>query len=134
MLYQVIGNQFLVIKKTWPGLFIVFCGAIINLSCNYYLIPVLGIEGAGIATVIGYATSVCICSGVLIKMKLLEISNKFLFAAFLIIANILVWRIFVQTDIWLGLLLSLIMVILYLYIYRKNIVENFSKYYENNFK
>ncbi len=134
MLYQVIGNQFLVIKKTWPGVFIVFCGAIINLLCNYYLIPVLGIEGAGIATIMGYATSVCICSGVLIKMKLLEISNKFLFAAFLIIANILVWRIFVQTDIWLGLLLSLIMVILYLCIYRKNIVENFSKYYENNFK
>ena len=128
MLYQVIGNQFLVIKKTWPGVFIVFCGAIINLLCNYYLIPILGIEGAGIATVMGYATSVCICSGVLIKMRLLEISNKFLFAAFLIIANILVWRIFVRTDILLGLILSLIMIILYLYIYKDDILIIKSKF------
>ena len=92
------------------------------------LIPVLGIEGAGIATVMGYITSVCICSAVLIKIKLLEVSNKFLIATFLIIANILVWRIFVQTDILLGLVLSLIMVILYLYIYKDEILIIKSKF------
>lgn len=128
MLYQVIGNQFLVIKKTWPGIFIVFCGGIINLSCNYCLIPVLGIEGAGIATVMGYTLSVCICSAVLIKMKLLEISNKFLIATFLIIANILVWRIFLRTDILLGLALSLIMIFLYVYIYKEDILKIKNKF------
>lgn len=128
MLYQIIGNQFLVIKKTWPGVFIVFCGAIINLLCNYYLIPILGIEGAGIATVMGYITSVCICSCVLIKMKLLKISNKFLIATFLIIANILIWRIFLRTDVLLDLLLSLIMTFLYVYIYKEDILEIKTKF------
>lgn len=126
MLYQVISNQFLVIKKTWPGVLIVFCGGIVNLLCNYFLIPVLGIEGAGFATVMGYTASVCICSFVLLRMKLLEISKKFLYAVFLIIINILLWRLFAQTDMLFGLMLFLIISVLYLYVY-KNDVHNLIK-------
>lgn len=123
MLYQVLGNQFLIIKKTWPGVLIVFGCVVINLLCNYFLIPILGIEGGGIATVIGYAASVFICSVVLLKMELLKISNKFLLATFLIVVNILIWRVFLQDNVLFGLLAAFTLTVLYLYIYKENILE-----------
>ena len=54
MLFQVACNQFLVIKKTWPNMLILSSGVVINIVINYFLIPVLGIEGAAIATLLGY--------------------------------------------------------------------------------
>ena len=45
MLYQVIANQFLVIKKTWPSMLILSCGAILNIFLNLFLIRIIGIEG-----------------------------------------------------------------------------------------
>ena len=57
MLFQVAANQFLVVKITWPNLFILSVGAIANIEINYFLIPVLGIEGASLATLMGYAIS-----------------------------------------------------------------------------
>ena len=102
---------------------IVFGCVVINLLCNYFLIPILGIEGGGIATVIGYAASVFICSVVLLKMELLKISNKFLLATFLIVVNILIWRVFVQDNVLFGLLAAFTLTVLYLYIYKENILE-----------
>ena len=58
MLFQVACNQFLVIKKTWPNMLILSSGVVINILINYFLIPVLGIEGAAIATLLGY---LCCC-------------------------------------------------------------------------
>ena len=49
MLFQVIGNQFLVVKKTWPSMLILTFGALVNIVLNFWLIPTLGIEGASIA-------------------------------------------------------------------------------------
>ena len=61
MLFQIAANQFLVVKKTWPNLLILSSGAIINIIVNYFLIPVLGIEGASMATLLGYVVSDIIC-------------------------------------------------------------------------
>ena len=65
MLFQVACNQFLVIKKTWPNMLILSSGVVINILINYFLIPVLGIEGAAIATLLGYVVSDVICVVVL---------------------------------------------------------------------
>lgn len=127
MLYQVIGNQFLVIKKTWHSVLIVFTGAVINLLFNYYLIPFLGIEGAGVATLVGYACIVFVCSIVLIKMKLLVIRKKFIVCSGVLIFNLIFWRLFFTTNAVFGLLLSTILVIIYVIAYKEDIVKFYRK-------
>ena len=92
MLYQVAVNQFLVIKKTWPTTFILSFGAIANVLLNYYLIPILGIEGASIATLMGYAISTIICVVVLTYMGLVDLSTNFYLSVFVCILGIVVWR------------------------------------------
>lgn len=52
MLFQVASNQFLIIKKTWPNIFILAGGAVVNIVLNIVLIPKIGIEGAAIASLV----------------------------------------------------------------------------------
>lgn len=108
MLYQVAVNQFLVVKKTWPSLFILSFGAIINVLLNLILIPLIGIEGAAIATLLGYAISDVICIIVLSKMKLHIISRRFVFAIITMIAYILLWRFFFAENITIGCIMTII--------------------------
>ena len=88
MLFQVACNQFLVIKKTWPNMLILSSGVVINIVINYFLIPVLGIEGAAIATLLGYVVSDVICVVVLCKMKLMVINFKFVLATIIMMIYI----------------------------------------------
>ncbi len=117
MLFQVAANQFLVVKKTWPNFFILFFGVAVNVVLNFFLIPILGIEGAAIATMVGYAISDIICVIVLRKMKLMVVSWRFLTAVALLTAYIVVWRLFFSVSILFGVLLALaltaIIVLLY---------------------
>lgn len=92
MLFQVACNQFLVIKKTWPNMLILSVGAIVNVGMNLVLIPIIGIEGASIATLTGYIVSDIICCYVLVRMKLMMISRRFVFISILMLGFILVWR------------------------------------------
>lgn len=107
MLFQVIGNQFLVIKKTWPSMIILLSGAIINVLLNLTLIPAIGIEGAAIATLVGYCCSVIICSVILCKMKLMRVSKRFLFCSIIMIVYIIAWRAFLCHYFLWGLLGSM---------------------------
>lgn len=93
MLFQVIANQFLVIKKTWPNMLILIAGAASNVILNYLLIPVMGIEGAALGTLAGYMISLLTASVVLIRMKLLEIRPKFCIAACLMTITMVLWRL-----------------------------------------
>ena len=121
MLYQVIGNQFLVIKKTWPSALIVICGACVNILCNYFLIPILGIEGAGIATLAGYMVALFVCVIVLIKMKLLELSQKFSIAVLLFAANSCSWYVYAKENLVMGIVIAVCFFIAYILLYRKEI-------------
>lgn len=123
MLYQVISNQFLVIKKTLPGMFILFTGAIINVVLNIYLIPLIGIEGAAIATLVGYAVSVFICAIVLIKMNLAEISLKFKFLSLLLILFMLIWRNALIANIAASTVLAIAYVSFSVALYRAEIIS-----------
>jgi O-antigen/teichoic acid export membrane protein len=58
MLYQIGSNQLLVIKKTWPNILFLGVGAGLNIGLNFWLIPLIGIEGASIATFVGYFLSI----------------------------------------------------------------------------
>ena len=118
MLFQVIANQFLVIKKTWPNMLILITGAASNIGFNYILIPILGIEGAAVGTLTGYLVSLVIASVVLIKMKLLKISVRFYVSAAIMATVMLIWRLFLS-DRLLGMLIpavagSFVIVLLYI--------------------
>ena len=106
MLYQVISNQFLSIKKTWPTMFILMGGAAFNVLLNYFLIPIMGIEGAAIATLIGYVSSVILCCLVLRRMKLIVLSAKFLISCGVMTAYILLWRFLFHNNTLVSFLLA----------------------------
>lgn len=127
MLFQVACNQFLVIKKTWPNMIILLIGACINILLNIILIPILGIEGASIATLVGYIISDIICVLVLIKMKLMVLSNKFIVSTLIIITYLVIWRLLISQNIILGLLLSIIITSVYAFLYRKDLCKLFNK-------
>ncbi|URZ08139.1 lipopolysaccharide biosynthesis protein [Clostridium felsineum] len=121
MLYQTICNQFLVKKKTWPSALILSCGAIINILANYFLIPLIGIEGAAIGTFLGYAISVLICSIVLTKMKLVSISTRFIVDSFIMVIFFILWRNIAREKIIVSIILALITFGIFVTTYMKDI-------------
>lgn len=92
MLYQVASNQFLVIKKTLPGALILLIGALSNIGLNFLLIPVMGVEGAGLATLLGYVISVVLVVILLMHMDLIDISHRFYIVSLVMVAFFFIWR------------------------------------------
>lgn len=78
MLYQTAGNQFLVIKKSYLGLYSLSLGCIVNLVLNYVGIRCFGIKGAAMATLIGYAVSLGVGLYFTRRLRLINISKRFL--------------------------------------------------------
>lgn len=121
MLFQIGTNQFLVIKKTWPNLLILSIGAVANIVLNLLLIPLIGIEGASIATLVGYCLSILLCVLVLLKMKLIEISWRLILATVLFITMFIFMRINEFLLYWLNITLALCYSIVIIIFYYKNI-------------
>ena len=125
MLFQVACNQFLIIKKTWPNMLILSVGAILNIIINYNLIPVLGIEGASIATLTGYIVSDIICVIVLCKMNLMVVSKRFIMSVILIIIFMILWRFLFKDKIIIGTTSAVVLTLLLIVMYKKDIVSLF---------
>lgn len=123
MLFQVGANQFLVVKKTWPNMFILSAGAIANMAINYFLIPILGIEGASLATLMGYVISDVICVIILCKMKMMILQKRFILATLGIIIFFVLWRLFIPTNITTGIVLALFFSIYCTLLYRNDIMK-----------
>ncbi len=121
MLFQIESNQFLVIKKTWPNLLVLSLGAGLNILLNYFLIPVLGIEGAAIGTLVGYAVSVFICTIVLCRMKLMRIEPRFIIATLLIVGYICLWRFVMINIAWVSVIAACVFTILIVLLYLKDL-------------
>ena len=121
MLFQVAANQFLVVKKTWPNMFILSSGAVLNIIINYFLIPILGIEGASIATLMGYVVSDIVCVIVLCRMKLMVVSRRFIIASLAMAGFMIVWRLVFSDIIIIGTLAAFVMTIIMLLLYKKEI-------------
>ena len=121
MLFQVACNQFLVIKKTWPNMLILSSGVVINIVINYFLIPVLGIEGAAIATLLGYVVSDVICVVVLCKMKLMVINFKFVLATIIMMIYIIAWRLMFSNKILIGTISAIIVSLIMIFLYREDL-------------
>ena len=123
MLFQVAANQFLVIKRTWPNMFILFIGAIVNIVINYFLIPIMGIEGASLATLFGYVVSDIICVIVLCKMKLMVLEKRFIISVIIMISYLAIWRIFIKNNYILGTVLAIVISIVFAFYYKKEILK-----------
>lgn len=121
MLFQVAANQFLVVKKTWPNMLILSIGAVLNVLLNLFLIPKIGIEGAAIATLIGYLISDVICAIVLCKMKLMVVSRRFIILAVTMVLYFVLWRRFFSCEAILGTVCAVILVGFYLFLYQKDL-------------
>lgn len=132
MLFQVACNQFIVIKKTWPNMLILSIGALVNIAANIIAIPKLGIEGASIATLLGYIISVIICVIVLIKMKLMEISNKFLISSLCMFSYFIIWRIFFNSSLLYSTMLAIITVCIYFFLYKNDLMMLFESRKKKN--
>ncbi|MBP5493837.1 MAG: oligosaccharide flippase family protein [Lachnospiraceae bacterium] len=127
MLFQVEANQFLVIKKTWPNLFILSSGAVFNLIMNFVLIPKIGIEGAAIATLAGYIITDIICTVVLIKMKLMTVSVRFIIACLLCCGYFALWRVMSGTNILVNVISMFALLVLYCVMYNKELKNVYLK-------
>lgn len=126
MLFQVACNQFLVIKKTWPNMIILSLGAIVNVVFNFVFIPIIGMEGAAIATLCGYTVSVIVCVLVLIKMKQMTISFKFVLSSLFMVAFVLIWRLVVKDVIWISTLCAIALSVILILFYLKDVKLLFS--------
>ena len=121
MLFQVVGNQFLVIKKSYWSTITLSLGAIVNVILNWILIPITGVEGAAIATLIGYLLSVvvvCIMTG---RLKLHITTKRFLLSSAIMIVYLVIARLFFYGSIVSQIVLSLFCILLYLYMYNEEI-------------
>ncbi len=121
MLFQVASNQFLIIKKTWFNLIILSVGAVFNILLNWALIPLIGIEGAAIATLVGYIVSDVLCVVVLCRMKLMVMSRRFIAVTSFMTVYIIVWRVFFSDDFIIGTLLAIVASLACFYIYRDDL-------------
>ena len=127
MLFQVACNQFIVIKKTWPNMLILSGGAIANVALNLALIPVLGIEGASIATITGYILADIICVIVLCKMKLMVVSARFLLLTVMTFVFFIAWRFLFAEKFIVGFLVATLFALAVLFLYKNDIKSLFVK-------
>lgn len=128
MLFQTGGNQFLVIKKTYYFGLILLFGALVNVALNYFLIPVWGIEGASIATLMGYLISTTIAVLVLLKLKLLTVSFKFIVCFTISMMFLIVSRFFNDLNIYFWLFTSFLIILLFATLYRTDLFFYYNKF------
>lgn len=100
MLFYVASDQLLIIKKAWPITAMLAFGAVVNVGLNYILIPILGIEGAAISTMLGYTVSLIVCLIIVNKAKLLRISMKCYILILEFFVFIVLWKIFRENIVF----------------------------------
>lgn len=78
MLFQTVGNQVIVVKKSYLSTAALLLGALLNIFLNYILIDGYGIEGAAFSTLNSYFISVILMCIICYKLNLFSISKRFL--------------------------------------------------------
>lgn len=126
MIFQIIANQFIVIKKTYPVPLILTFTVIVNVFCNYLLIPIIGIEGAAIATMLGYIIAVIISYLVTTKVGLMYSEKRIWISLFIFVVYLIIWRVIAINNIYISILLCILFYVLLFKIYVKeiNLIKN----------
>lgn len=120
MLFQILGNQFIIIKKSYYVTLSLIIGAALNVLLNYFMIPMIGIEGASIATVIGYIVSLIIIMNLAKARRLFIFTKKFNLMFFALLITILCSAMhFTILKYLFGIILIILIVILYISDFKK---------------
>lgn len=127
MIFQVIQNQFLVIKKSYWISLTLSLGAITNVLLNWFFIPVMGIEGAALATFIGYIVSVIVISVVGIKHQVHIVSRRFILISFITLLYLTIVRLYFFESLVGQFVLSILSVLFFLQIYKEELQLIYSK-------
>lgn len=133
ILIQITTSQFIIIKKTWPSMILVFVGAMLNLFLNYFLIPILGMEGAAIATVIGYSVSTIMSVLVLKRMKLITLTYKFLTLTSLFLIYLIGWQFIYKEIVGLKILFGVLFISILVFSYFKEFKKIVLSLFSNKF-
>lgn len=128
MVFQTIGNQFLVVKKTYPVPLMLMVSASINIVLNYLLIPILGIEGASIATMVSYLIAAVTSYSITLKNKLIAREDRILVSILLFLIYLILWRVFASNSIIGGITITIIFYSIFSIIYIKEIKMVFNKF------
>lgn len=121
MLYQSIIIQYVIIKKTWPPTIILSVGAISNIILNYLLINFNGVEGAAIATMLGYVISLITASICLTRMRLVIVTKRLKMISVILAIFMIIWRLTSPISIFPAILFSGILSIVYFFLYKRDI-------------
>jgi O-antigen/teichoic acid export membrane protein len=127
MLFQVVANQFLVVKKSYLATISLSLGAAINVILNFVLIKRLGIEGAAIATLIGYLITIITVMTVSYQIKCMIYTKKILILLGLIPIYFSIQRILLSDEIFMQLLFMIVICIVILMLYKDDIKSSIRK-------
>lgn len=108
MLYQIAASQFVINMKTWPNMLILFGGAAMNVMLNLVLIPAMGIEGAAVATLLGYVAVNGICIFVMLRLGLVMLSKRFIVVAMGMLLYFALWRLLFVTNTMAGTMMAVL--------------------------
>lgn len=127
MLYQIIASQFQVIRQTYWSPICLSTGAVVNVLLNLLLIPRMGIEGAALATLLGYATTVLFASSIASYKKLLVFEKKTI-ANILLFSCLMIFKRLTEPGILVSSFLSLAYILITLLTYKKDISEMINRF------
>lgn len=120
MLFQVVSNQFLVVKKTYYSTVCLSIGVVLNIVLNFVLIKAIGSVGVSIASLIGYLVSLITALFFLKKMKLIKVRIRAIRVGIIELIYLVIWQ-YVSTDLWKSIVISCIFIISILLNYIKEI-------------
>jgi len=126
MLFQTSASQLLIVKKSYWVTISLTVGAGLNVMLNYLLIPILSIEGAAIATLLGYLSSVIIVSVLASVKKLLKIHLKFLGVSGITTVFFFLSKTWLNSNIIIWYIVSFMCLAIILLFY-KNDISKFKK-------
>lgn len=121
MLFQIVANQFLIIKKSYLATLSLLFGAIINVLLNIVLIKRIGIEGAAVATFIGYIVTIVSVMFVSVKLKCMIFSNRTKLILSIGPIYIIIQRLWFFDSIFENIIIMLIFVVLLMTFYNKEL-------------
>lgn len=122
MLFQTIGSQVIIIKKSYLSTLILFVGAVVNIILNYYLIKYFGIKGAAFSTLMSYIVSTSLLGYICLRKELLIVNKRFYIISLLLFINILI-NFFFQNLIYVYGIIYIIILVLIIKFYHKDLTK-----------
>ena len=119
MLYQTVGNQVIVIKKSYLSTVALLFGAVLNIILNLLFIESYGIRGAAFSTLNSYIVSVIIMCLICYKYKLFTLSRRFLIVSTLTLIGVYSDFFFKEYIVY-KLIYGIILIIIFIF-YQKDL-------------